>query len=450
MSGWLIDQIMAWLAGAILATLTALWGLLEQTAFTSPDVTVLPQVAAISGRSLMIVNAAFILAVITVGVTVMTHETVQIRYGLGDLLPRLVVGFIAANFATPICRNLINGANTLTVALTGDSIAAEGSFGQMRRVVTDALNSGSAAFLLVVIGLIIAVLTGMLLVVWLVRVGVLIVLVGVAPLALACHATPFTEPVATLWWRSMLGVLATVTVQALAMHTALSVFLDPDANAGSLGIPHDPAGVSNLFIVACLLWVVVKIPGLMRRYATRGSGTSNAGMVVRMMVIQAVSRVVRLPLGRHSGRAATTAGAGAAGGPSVASTAISYWRPRLPRPTPGGTRTPRPTPAARSATPSSAGRTHTGAGPGRAGTTHPTRPPVRPYTRDELAGGVDLYTRAMKARAAGRADAAAAGTAYPARRPVRPYTRDELAGGVDLYTRAMKARAAWPVRKALP
>jgi hypothetical protein len=32
--------------------------------------------------------------------------------------------------------------------------------------------------------------------------------------------------------------------------------------------------------------------------------------------------------------------------------------------------------------------------------------------------------------------------AWPTGRPIRPYTADELAEGVDLYTRAMKARAA--------
>jgi hypothetical protein len=32
--------------------------------------------------------------------------------------------------------------------------------------------------------------------------------------------------------------------------------------------------------------------------------------------------------------------------------------------------------------------------------------------------------------------------AWPTGRPIRPYTVDELAEGVDLYTRAMKARAA--------
>ena len=182
------------------------------------------------------------LAIIAVGVTVMTRETVQVRYGVGDLVPRMVVGFIAANFATPICSQLIQTANALTGAVTGDGIAAAGSFEQMRRVVTGALTNAADSLLLVVVGLIIAVLTGILLVYWLVRTGVLIILVGIAPLALACHSTPFTDGAARLWWRSLLGVLATVTLQAFALHTTLSIFLDPAANLPALGIPRTRPG----------------------------------------------------------------------------------------------------------------------------------------------------------------------------------------------------------------
>ena len=66
----------------------------------------------------------------------------------------------------------------------------------------------------------------------------LIVLCGIAPLALACHATPFTDPVAQLWWRSMGGIVAVVVLQAVALHTSLSTFLDPRADLPSHGLPQ--------------------------------------------------------------------------------------------------------------------------------------------------------------------------------------------------------------------
>jgi len=341
MADWLMDNVISWLAKAVLACFKAVWGLLAQTAFTTPDVTTLPQVTAFSDRSLIVVNTVFVLAIIAAGVTVMTHETVQVRYGIGDLLPRLVVGFVAANFATPICKNLIQLSNALTQALTGDGIDSKDSFAHMQRVVVAALGSEEQAFLLVIIGLIIAVLSAMLLVVFLIRVAVLVVLVGIAPAALACHALPYTEAAARLWWRAMLVCLGTVTLQALTLHTALSIFLDPNANEPLLGIPNDPNGTLNLFIVACLLWATVKIPGLMRRYVSGGGGSSNmVGAFLRVVVVQQLTRGLGTALRGRRVAAATSAaaGAGAAGRQaSVATTPVGYWRPRLPQPVRGHT-----------------------------------------------------------------------------------------------------------------
>jgi hypothetical protein len=52
------------------------------------------------------------------------------------------------------------------------------------------------------------VLAVMLLLTSIVRIAVVIVLVGIAPLAPACHALPFTDTAARLWWRILLGCLA--------------------------------------------------------------------------------------------------------------------------------------------------------------------------------------------------------------------------------------------------
>ncbi|MEV0731157.1 conjugal transfer protein TrbL family protein [Polymorphospora sp. NPDC050346] len=336
MIGWQIDQLVGWLVRAVLAVLELLWGLLARTAFTNPDVTVLPQVGAASDRSLLVVNSVFVLAIVAVGVAVMAGRTVPGRDGVGELVSRLVVGFVAANFAMPLCRHLIEFVNAVTAALTGDSVTSGDSFTQMRRVVADALTDPANALLTVIIGLMIAVLTAMLMVTWLVRVAVLVFVVGIAPLALACHATPYTDGVARLWWRALLGVLATAVLQAFAMHTTLSIFVGVDANLPALGIPNDPTGTVNLLIVACLLWVTVRIPALMRRYVMGGHGP---GTLLKALVINQVSRVARMPAVRGGARMAAAAGGGrgrrrsrdAAGG-SVADTVISYWRPRLPRP----------------------------------------------------------------------------------------------------------------------
>ncbi|WP_203862817.1 hypothetical protein [Plantactinospora mayteni] len=374
--------------------LNALWELLSVTAFVSPDVTTLPQVTAFASTSLHIVNVCYVLAFLWAAVLVMGRDTIQSQVGPGELIPRLVIGLIAANFAIPICSTVIGLANALTAALTSQDITAPGSMQHLRNTTVSALGGQTGAtaigFLLLLIGLLIAVLTGALLVQWIIRLGFLVIAVGISPIALALHGTPQTEGAAKLWWRAILGTLGTVALQAVALHTTLRVFLAPDSNLLVLGLPvpgGEPAAVMNLLIVVCLLWGVVKIPGLMSRYITR-TPPNPMGMILRVVLVQQLTRGISRAFsgGRNAARAAGRAGAAGAGGVNrpwpVHSGGGGGGQPR-----PGGF-TPRPLPPP------------SGAGPGRAGIGYPTGRTVRPYTRDELAAGVDPYTSTVPKRAA--------------------------------------------------
>ncbi|GAB3959340.1 hypothetical protein GCM10027614_78630 [Micromonospora vulcania] len=290
--GTLLDEILTWLAQRVADVIEALWSLLSSAFLVVPDVTGLPQVETISARALMIVNTCFVLAIIASNVVIMSRDSVQARYGVGELVPRLVIGFIAANFATPLSKGLIELGNALTQALTSDPITTEGSLGQMKRTVVDALTDPANALLTLIIGIAIAALVAMIMVGWILRLGLLVILVGIAPVALASHATPWTESAAKLWWRAFIGALATVIAQALALHTALTVFLSPTANLPALGLPDDPTGTFNLFIICCLLLAVVKIPALMRRYVTGGQSNNVVGAFIRVAIVQQVSRAL--------------------------------------------------------------------------------------------------------------------------------------------------------------
>jgi len=298
MFDWFFDAVVSWLAGFAAAAVQRTWDLLAATALVNPDVTGLPQVATISGRTQVAANAIYVLVILAAGVLVMTHETVQIRYGIGELAPRLVIGLIAANLAMPLCSGLISVGNAFTGALTDGPVAGPDAAQQVVRIASAALNTGGGPtrLLIVVIVLLILVLTVMLLLTWMVRLGVLVVLAGIAPAALACHGLPQLDGVAHLWWRSMLATLGTVTLQAFTLHTGLSVFLAPDANLAALGLPGDPTGVVNLFIVVCLLWTTVKIPSLMARYATHHGGRTPGAYLVRAVLVQQLARAARLPL----------------------------------------------------------------------------------------------------------------------------------------------------------
>ena len=113
MVGWVLDGVFGWLAERVLGALGALTGFLTATFFTSPDVSVFPQVQALAQRSALVVDAGFGLAVIAAGAIGMTHGGFQVRYALKDLLPRLVVAFVACAYATRLCAGVVQVANAV-------------------------------------------------------------------------------------------------------------------------------------------------------------------------------------------------------------------------------------------------------------------------------------------------------------------------------------------------
>lgn len=317
MGDWLADKVinrvLNWFAEMILATLNNLWDLLSATAFQSPNVTTLPQVTTFASTSLGIVNACYVLAFLFVAIMVMGRDTIQSKYGPSELIPRLVIGLIAANFALPICSTVIDLANAFTAALTSQSITSPGSMQLLRSTTTSTLSTQTgvspSGFLLLLIALMIAVLVALLMIQWIMRCALLIVLAGVAPIALALHGTPQTEGAAKLWWRAMFGTTGTVVIQAVALHTTLTIFLSPDANLPVLGlvIMPDSGATMNLLIVACMLFAILKVPGLMRRYVTQ-TKPGITGQIFKLVVIQQVTRGLSKGFGGgRTARAATTA-----------------------------------------------------------------------------------------------------------------------------------------------
>jgi hypothetical protein len=131
---------------------------------------------------------------------------------------------------------------------------------------------------------------------------------------LALHGTPQTEPAAKLWWRTVIGALAIVLLQAIALHTTLTIFPSPQSDHPALGLPGNPGTVMKLLIVLCLLWSILKIPALMRRYVTKSS-PSQVGTIVRVMLVQQLTRGLSRAAG--AGRAGRTAAAASSRGPGT-------------------------------------------------------------------------------------------------------------------------------------
>jgi hypothetical protein len=329
MGGW-INDIVNTLLGAVIhgitlavqAGLNWVLGLLATTLFASPDVTALPQVQYTSGQAQLVANAGMGLIVTVAGALAMTHGSVQDRYSVKELLPRLLIGFTLANLAIPIVRAAITFANAVTAAMVGARFTSTDSFGQIRRIVIGAATDQNLAMWVVVLQVLVLVMLVVVVFTWLGRLTGLLVVAGVGPVALACHALPQTDPVAQIWWRSLGGLLAVQVLQAVTLHLAVATLLIPGASLPFLGLPGDPTGVLNLLITCYLLWLVIRIPRWVARTfgGTRGRSGGILGYVVRVVVVQQLLGAVGLRGGRlfgRSGRAAAAATGAGGGGATV-------------------------------------------------------------------------------------------------------------------------------------
>lgn len=289
----LFDHFLGWLVSTIVNCFDAIFAVITRGLLASPDVTNLPQVRALTGHSVWVVDTVYVLAFLAAGVLgIVAGGDERARYTVKDLAPRLVVGFVAAHFSPLITGQGIAAANGLTGALTPGDTNRPGALDAVNRHVHAAQNQ-VAAMLLVVIVAVITVLLTATMIAMLGRFAVLLVLATVAPLALACHALPQTDPVARLWWKAFGGCLVTPVLQAFTLQAGGWMLEDPAHLLPALGLPADPGDVVNLLIVVIMLWTTVKIPGLVRRYVAQGGrGQNVVATLVRVVVVQQLTRAV--------------------------------------------------------------------------------------------------------------------------------------------------------------
>jgi hypothetical protein len=135
------------------------------------------------------------------------------------------------------------------------------------------------------------VLIVVLLIVFVIRVALTVLLIVVAPLALACHVLPVTHGCGGA---PLSGVLMIQLAQVLALIVALQVFFTPDGVAGFVG-----GGVlMDLVVTLVMVWVLVRIPAWVGRHI----GAQPSAMT-RVLKYATLSRALKhVPTSRGSGR----------------------------------------------------------------------------------------------------------------------------------------------------
>ncbi|MBI0298754.1 hypothetical protein JBE04_30925 [Streptomyces sp. PRKS01-29] len=332
----IVNAITAFLGLIVEQIMKPLRELLADTLLATPDVTRHADLKRLWTGTMGITVGIYVLFVTAGGVTIMGYETLQTRYALKQIAPRLLIGMIASATSLTVMGKTISLGNALSHAIMGIGMSDAGQ-GLVERALPFSLFGapGLKIYLLIVsivmIALILAVLIG-----FFVRVAVMALLAVCGPLALACHAHPLTEPMARLWWRALAGCLVIQVAQSMTFIVALKLFFAPGATA--LGIPYaDKLG--TMLAGLALFWVLFKIPGWTMQVVFRATPIHNphAPTAVRILRHLAMYRLMDryLPgmplLGRGGGRPGGGGGMPHRGGGG---------RPPRPGPGPG----PRPVP----------------------------------------------------------------------------------------------------------
>lgn len=254
--------------------------LLSKHLLTTPEPNQLPRLGALWSSSWQLMLAMYGLVVMAVGVLLMLHETLQTRWGWRELLPRMVIGFLAGAMSMVVATKAIQFANGLTIAVAGDGVDPDSTAAAFRSLMKVGAGSVDGLFTTILLLALIVVLT-LLLITWVIRLVITVVLVAAAPLAMMCHALPGLDGIARWWWRAFSACLAIQVVQSLVLVVGLRVFLDE--NWSWFG--PTSSGMISIIVANAMALLLLKIPFWLLSVLKIGNGRGMVSSLVRGFVM---------------------------------------------------------------------------------------------------------------------------------------------------------------------
>jgi hypothetical protein len=292
----------SWFAGLVKSAINPLFSLLGRTLLATPQVGQFATVHSLWTGSVAIADAAYVLAVLAGGILVMSHQSLQTFWTVKEIAPRLVVGFVAANLSLLVAGKAIALADGLSAALAGQGLDPAAAAAMLRSLTLRLLSSGGMFFILLALFAVLLVLA--LAVIYAARLMLTVVLIAIAPLALACHALPQAEGIARWWWRAFAGILAIQSAQAVVLVAALRLFFTEQWTA--LAAPPGTVSSFDSVQLLCLLYILIRIPFWIGRKVWSPGGRSPLRSAARFVFAAAVLRRITPTL---SGRAPRRPGA---------------------------------------------------------------------------------------------------------------------------------------------
>jgi hypothetical protein len=334
-----INDFIAWIAKT---GLKPVMDALGKTVLSTPDLTSNPQVQAIWTTSLVVANGIFVLFVIAGGFIVASRETLQSQYGLKEIAPRVVVAGVVANTSMLVAGKAISFTNALTAAIAGQGVDGNGAATALNQILNQPASPNMPPVLFSLLILAALVMGIVVLVTFILRTALLVLLLGIAPLALTCHATPQTEGLAYTWWRAVAACFGIQLGQAVIVLATVRVFLTP-AGPEVLGVPVTNDGLIAILVCLTMLWLLIKLPGWTKHLIlgplARRHGRGLIGQIIHAVVM--LKTLGTLAGVSRGASAARTSGRGSRSGPSPSGPSPSSGGGPT-RPTGGGPRPPRP------------------------------------------------------------------------------------------------------------
>ncbi|GAA4211511.1 conjugal transfer protein TrbL family protein [Microbispora amethystogenes] len=301
---WITGQINSWFASLVYLAIKPLLDLLAVTLLATPDVSGGGRVFDLWQATAAIANAGFVLLATVGAISAMGHQTVQTRYTVKEVLPRLFIAVLAANTSFLLCGKVIEIANALSTALLGQDFDGRRAATTLQLLVI--APGVSQQIFYVLLALVAVVLLLLLLITFVMRAALVLLLTVASPLALACLALPYTEGLARFWWRAFTGLLLIQVAQSLTLVLAVRIFFNQD---GRLLLGLMPTGqLVNLVLALCLLIILIRIPGwISRRIFAGAGGHSTIGRMVKYALAYKLTSPVLAALHlRPGGRRSST------------------------------------------------------------------------------------------------------------------------------------------------
>ncbi|MBE1579440.1 hypothetical protein ACFORH_32890 [Amycolatopsis roodepoortensis] len=292
------------------AALSPILELIGHTALSTPTISDLPGIGELWNNSWELVVAAYGLLILLGGIVVMGHESVQARYSIKEIGPRIPIAFMASALSLFFADKLIRLANGLTLGILGDGVNAP-SLGNTLKDAVAGIQTGGLFIILV--GLVLVVVGLGLLVVYVVRIVITLVLIISGPLFLMFHALPHTDPLARWWWKAITATLAIQVAQALVLITAVRTFLSGGVHLFGSTL----SALGTLVAAIALFFILFKIPFWLLSAAKVSSGRSFLGGLAKAYIAAKTFGMVAGKtgaLGKVGGAVGAKSGGGGGGG----------------------------------------------------------------------------------------------------------------------------------------